>query len=79
MKAAEDIKKAVGRRSRSSYKNPARFRLDFIKENTFNRLWTVRMTRTRVIIVSVAALMAIAALIWMVIIFTPLKHFVRAH
>lgn len=57
----------------SSYKNPARFRLDFIKENTFNRIWSVRMTRAKVIIVSSAAIMAVAALIWVVIAFTPLR------
>ena len=57
MKTADDIRKAVDRHSRHSYKNPARFRLDFIKENTFNRLWTVRMTRARVVLVSAAALL----------------------
>lgn len=76
MKTADSIKKAVERRSRPSYKNPARFRLDFIKENTFNRLWTVRMTRARVIVVSIAAVLALAALIYMIIVFTPLRHFV---
>ncbi len=76
MKTADDIRKAVDRHSRHSYKNPARFRLDFIKENTFNRLWTVRMTRARVVLVSAAALMALGALVWVVIVFTPLRHFV---
>lgn len=76
MKTADSIKKVLERRSRHSYKNPPRFRLDFIKENTFNRLWTVRMTRARVIIVSIAAILSLAALIYMIIVFTPLRHFV---
>lgn len=76
MKTVGDIKKSVERHSRSPYKNPARYRLDFIKENTFNRLWTVRMTRVRVVIVSVAAMLALVALVWAVIVYTPLRHFV---
>jgi len=76
MKQSGENKKAGEGRVRSSYKNPSCYRLDFIKENTFNRLWTVRMTRARVIVVSVAALLALCALIWAVIVFTPLRHFV---
>ena len=76
MKTVGDIKKSVERHTRSPYKNPARYRLDFIKENTFNRLWTVRMTRVRVVIVSVAAMLALVALVWAVIVYTPLRHFV---
>lgn len=76
MKTVGDIKKSVERHTRSPYKNPARYRLDFIKENTFNRLWTVRMTRVRVVIVSLAAMLALVALVWAVIVYTPLRHFV---
>lgn len=76
MKTVGDIKKTVERHRPEPYKNPARYRLDFIKENTFNRLWTVRMTRVRVVMVSVAALLAVVALVWAVIVFTPLRHFV---
>ena len=76
MKTVGDIKKSVERHTPSPYKNPARYRLDFIKENTFNRLWTVRMTRVRVVIVSVAAMLALVALVWAVIVYTPLRHFV---
>lgn len=45
-------------------RNPARFRLDFIKENTFNRLWSIRMTRTRVVVVSLVIAAAGLALVW---------------
>lgn len=57
----------------AGYKNPARFRLDFIKENTLNTLWSIRMTRSRVWLVSLASLAAILALLWAVVAFTPLR------
>lgn len=65
-------KKSTGGAER--YRNPARFRLDFIKENTYNRLWSVRMTRARVIVVSVASVAALAALLWVAVAFTPLRQ-----
>ena len=68
----ENNKKRKGRAP--GYKNPARYRLDFIKENTLNTLWSVRMTRTRVWIVSLASLAAIMALLWVVVAFTPLRQ-----
>lgn len=57
-----------------NYKNPARFRLDFIKENTFNRLWSIRMTRTRVIIVTCAVVAGFAALLWCIMAYTPMRR-----
>ena len=57
-----------------NYKNPARYRLDFIKENTFNRVWSVRMTRTRVALVTAAVTAGGAALIFFIIAYTPLRR-----
>jgi len=57
-----------------SYKNPARFRLDFIKENTFNRVWSVRMTRARVLVFSAAVIAAGLALLWIVFAYTPVRQ-----
>ncbi|MCM1066668.1 MAG: M23 family metallopeptidase [Muribaculaceae bacterium] len=57
-----------------NYKNPARFRLDFIKENTFNRVWSLRMTRRSVIAVTVAVVAAGAALLWCIMAYTPLRQ-----
>lgn len=54
--------------------NPARFRLDFIKENTFNRIWSIRMTRAKVISVSVLIGASGLALLWAVFAFTPLRQ-----
>lgn len=49
------------------------YRLDFIAENTFNRLWSVRMTRARAIWAGIGACAAGAALIYVILAFTPLR------
>lgn len=56
------------------YRNPARYRLEFIHENTLMTLWSVRMTRVRVWIVSLSGLAAVLALLWVVVAFTPLRQ-----
>lgn len=56
------------------FKNPSYYRLDFIKENTFNRVWSLRMTRTRVMLVSCAVAAAGAALVWVIMAYTPLRY-----
>lgn len=61
-------------RHNKGYKNPARYRLDFIKENTFNRVWSLHMTRARVIIVSAAIIAAGAALLWCIVAYTPVRQ-----
>lgn len=63
-----------GKTGGAGYKNPARYRLDFIKENTLNTLWSVRMTRTRVWLVSLGCIAAVLALLWVVVAFTPLRQ-----
>ena len=55
------------------FKNPAHYRLDFIKENTLMTLWSVHMTRTRVWLVSITVVAAMAALLWVIMAFTPLR------
>lgn len=62
--------------SSGKVRNPRRYRLDFIKENTFNRLWSIRMTRTRVWIGTIAFLAAVAALIFVVFAFTPMRRLI---
>lgn len=56
-----------------NYKNPARYRLDFIKENTFNRVWSLRMTRTKVTLVTAAVVAGGAALLWVIMAYTPMR------
>jgi len=62
--------------SSKTYRNPGRYRLDFIKENTYNRIWSVRMTRAKVVMASIATVAAVAALIVVLIVFTPLRQLV---
>lgn len=57
-----------------NYKNPSRYRLDFIKENTFNRIWSVRMTTARVGIVTATVIAGGAALIFFIIAYTPMRR-----
>lgn len=63
-------------RTRRGYRNPARYRLEFIKENTLNVLWSVRMTPLRVWLVSGLIIAAVGALIWLVMSYTPLRRLV---
>ena len=56
------------------FKNRPHYRLDFVKENTFSILWSVRMTSAKVIIVSTAVIAGFAALIWLIIAFTPMRR-----
>lgn len=54
-------------------RNPRRYRLDFISENTFNRVWSLRMGRTTMWLVSAGCLAALCALIYAVLAYTPLR------
>lgn len=63
----------------SEYRNRRRYRLDFICENTFNRVWSVRMTRLKVVLATIAVIASISALISMLFMFTPLGSFLPGH
>lgn len=66
---------AFGRKeaNKSEFRNPRRYRLDFIAENTFNRVWTLRFSRARIIIASITFIAAIAALMFVLVFFTPVR------
>lgn len=66
---------AFGRKdtNKSEFRNPRRYRLDFIAENTFNRVWTLRFSRARIIIASILFISAIAALMFVLVFFTPVR------
>lgn len=57
-----------------SYRNPGQYRLDFIKENTFNRVWSIHMTRPKAILGLCVVVAAIAALITVIFLFTPVRR-----
>jgi murein DD-endopeptidase MepM/ murein hydrolase activator NlpD len=73
MKNVKQILKTIMdlRKGESEYHIHSRYRLDFIYENTFNRVWSVRMTRTKVVLGTIAVIASIAALITMIFMFTP--------
>ena len=56
-------------------RNPARYRLDFIAENTFNRVWSIRLTRAKVVLASAAVIAALAALVFVAIVYTPIGRY----
>ncbi len=64
---------SLGRNSKTEFSNPRRYRLDFIAENTFNRVWTIRFSRARLIVVSTMSVAAVAALMFVIIFFTPVR------
>ena len=59
-----------------SYRNPSRFRLEFIKENTLNVVWSVRMTPLRVWLACGVILAAVGALIWLILSYTPMRRLI---
>ncbi len=63
----------IRRSSKTEFSNPRRYRLDFIAENTFNRVWTLRFSRMRVLVVSVLFVAAVAALMFVIVFFSPVR------
>lgn len=56
------------------FRNPRRYRLDFINERTFNRVWTIRFSRVRVILFFLTVVAAIAALVFVILFYTPVRR-----
>lgn len=48
-----------------------RFRVEIINENTLERSWSLRLSGIRVVVAAVVVLAAIASLITMIFMFTP--------
>lgn len=59
--------------NKSEFRNPRRYRLDFIAENTFNHVWTLRFSHARIIIATVTFIAAIGALMFVMVFFTPVR------
>ncbi len=55
------------------FKTHRRFRLSFINENTFNQVWTIKMSQTRVVISILILLFAIGCVVSTLIVFTPIR------
>ena len=54
-------------------KTPKRFRLTFINENSFNEVWSIKMTQTRVILSIIAIVIAIGCIVSTIIVSTPIR------
>lgn len=50
-----------------------RFRLSFINENTFNEIWTIRLSQRKVFALVTLLIVALGSMIATLIVFTPLK------
>ncbi len=55
------------------FKTPKRFRLSFLNENTFNEVWTIKMSQTRVILAIIAIVVALLCIISTIIVATPIR------
>lgn len=62
------------RHGKSRFDNPRRYRLDFIAENTLNRVWTLRFSRLKVILASIAFVASIGALMFVILFFSPVSR-----
>ena len=49
-------------------------RLDYVNEASFSRVWSVRFTRRQAVALAVLAVAAVAALVYVVMAFTPLRR-----
>lgn len=72
---SDSISMLFGRRTHTRFSNPGRYRLDFIAENTFNRVWTLRFSRARLFFFTAMVIAAIAALMFVILFLTPVKRY----
>lgn len=63
-------------KKQNSYKNPKRYRLSFYNENTLNRVWSLSMSRRRLIFRLVICGVLLLTFMTFLIAVTPLKHFI---
>lgn len=57
----------------SKFKTRKKYRLTFINENTFNAVWSVKLSRAKVWVLSIVTVAAIAALILLLTVATPVS------
>lgn len=61
------------------FKTIPRYRLTFVNENKLNQIWSIKFSRTKVIIVSAIIVFSIISLGIMLISFTPLSEFLPGY
>ena len=67
--------KKTQRTSRRAYKARRRYRMEVINENTLGRIFSLKLSRTKAVIVAVAAVAATISLVAVVFTFTPIGNF----
>ena len=59
---------------KGKFKTTKRYRLTFVNENTFNAVWTIKLSRAKVWFLSLVTVAAITALILWMILATPMSN-----
>lgn len=65
--------KFINSKPKNPHKIKRRYRLSFQSENTLNELWSIKLTRTKVVLASIVVVASITALISYIIVGTPLR------
>lgn len=55
------------------FKTPKKFRLTFFNENTFNTVWSIKMSQAKVILSIIIIIIAIACIVSTIIVSTPIR------
>lgn len=61
------------KKSKHSFKTKSRFRLSFINENRFNEVWTIKFTRTEIVIATLLLVSALSCLVATIIVLSPIR------
>ena len=61
------------------FKTRKKYRLTFVNENTFNAVWSVKLTRVKVWVLSAVCCAAIAALVVAILAWSPLNSLLPGH
>lgn len=67
------LKMKESNKTSTRFKTQKKFRLTFINENSFNEVWSIKMSRTRVILSIFVILIAIGCIVSTLIVSTPIR------
>lgn len=63
----------IPHRKSHKYKTTRRYRLSFINESTFNQVWSIKLSRNKVILAIIALVLAVACIVSTIIVLTPIR------
>ena len=63
----------IPHRKTHKYKTTRRYRLSFINESTFNQVWSIKLSRNKVILSIIALVLALACIVSTIIVLTPIR------